>query len=158
MSSSSSLSSSMSSSLFPKRTLGQTHCFCKVDATLKYSSTRRNPGRPFLGCPKYNTEGLPYCKFFKWADGNEEIEFRLQERNNELLRKENELEKMMDDVEKTKTELRKRVDEIEKRELVVSNREKELLEQQTEMRRGRILLRLYWGFLFVVVCYLVLFK
>ncbi|XP_035545098.1 uncharacterized protein LOC118348188 [Juglans regia] len=116
----SSSSSSMSSSSFAKRTLGQAHCFCKVDATLRYSCTPRNPERPFLGCPKYNTEGLPYCKFFKWADSNQEIEFHLQERNNDLLRREKEVEKMLDDVEKMKTELRKRVDEIEKRELVLS--------------------------------------
>ncbi|XP_040986350.1 uncharacterized protein LOC121234474 [Juglans microcarpa x Juglans regia] len=155
----------MSSSSFAKRTLGQAHCFCKVDATLRYSSTPRNPGRPFLGCPKYNTEGLPYCKFFKWADSNQEIELHLQERNNDLLRREKEVEKTLDDVEKMKTELRKRVDEIEKkelvvlnREIVVSTREKVLLEQETVMRRGRTLHRVFWAFLFVVAFYLVVYK
>ncbi|KAK0601731.1 hypothetical protein LWI29_026938 [Acer saccharum] len=123
----------MSSSLFAKRTLGQPHCFCKVEVTLRYSSTTRNPGRPFLGCPKFNTRGSPYCKFFKRIDSNEEIKFQLQEFNNELLNKEKELQKILDDVEKTKNELRKRVDDVEKREMVVSTREMVLLEKETDL-------------------------
>ncbi|KAI9169404.1 hypothetical protein LWI28_011897 [Acer negundo] len=102
--------------------------------------------------------GSPYCKFFKWADSNEEIQFQLQEFNNELLNKEKELQKILDDVEKTKNELRKRVDDVEKRETVVSTREMVLLEKETELRHGRTLLWVYLTILFVIACYFIVSK
>ncbi|KAG6724754.1 hypothetical protein I3842_03G272100 [Carya illinoinensis] len=46
-------------------------CSCGKEAALRISNTSRNPGRAFYGCPLYNKEGLPQCKYFKWADGNE---------------------------------------------------------------------------------------
>ena len=98
------------------------------------------------------------CKFFKWADSNEEIQFQLQEFNNELLNKEKELQKILDDVEKTKSELRKRVDDVEKREMVVSTREIVLLQKETDLRHGRILLLVYLTILFVIACYLIVSK
>ncbi|KAK1559709.1 hypothetical protein Q3G72_017491 [Acer saccharum] len=101
--------------------------------------------------------GSPYCKFFKWADSNEEILFQLQEFNNELLNKEKELQKILDDVEMTKNELRKRVDDVEKREMVVSTREMMLLEKETELRHGRTLPWVYFTILFVIACYLIVF-
>ncbi|KAK1563017.1 hypothetical protein Q3G72_020859 [Acer saccharum] len=102
-------------------------------------------------------KGSPYCKFFKWADSNEEILFQLQEFNNELLNKEKEVQKILDDVEMTKNELRKRVDDVEKREMVVSTREMMLLEKETELRHGRTLLWVYFTILFVIACYLIVF-
>ncbi|KAF5464142.1 hypothetical protein F2P56_014245 [Juglans regia] len=143
----SSSSSSLSSSSQPL-------CYCVLEATLKYSNTRRNPGRPFLGCPKYNKEGLPYCTFFKWVDSTEENGLKLRERNVELLRKEkqfmkilDDIEKMKNDIEKMKIEVLKSVDEIKKREMLVRD-------QEAEIRRSRTLLRVYWVFSVVVSCYL----
>ncbi|XP_041002988.1 uncharacterized protein LOC121248559 [Juglans microcarpa x Juglans regia] len=149
MSSSPSLSSAMTSSSFAKPTVGQPFCYCEVPATLRYSHTGRNPRRPFLGCSKYNTEGLPYCKFFKWADGNHEYELQLQECLNELLRSQRELEKKLDDIKKTLIQLCKRVEETEKRELG-------LQKQKVENCRSRRLLGLYWTFVVIVSCYVVL--
>ncbi|KAF5453272.1 hypothetical protein F2P56_028187 [Juglans regia] len=158
MSSSSSSSTTFGSS-FAKHTLGIPFCFCDVEATLKFSNTKKNPGRPFLGCPNYNTEGLPYCKFFKWGDSNQVNEFQLRERTNEVLRKERELEKRVEYVEKREIELRKRSDDIEKREMLLSNineevRKKEsvLVVREAEIKRSRTLLRVYWAFAFVFGC------
>ncbi|XP_035549764.1 uncharacterized protein LOC118349438 [Juglans regia] len=104
-------SSSLSSSSVGKRTFAPPWCFCEVQAVVRYSTTKANPGLPFLGCPKYNTKGLAYCKYFKWAD------IELQEYANELSRKEEELEKRLFEVEIQVTELRKIVDEFKKREM-----------------------------------------
>ncbi|KAK0571523.1 hypothetical protein LWI29_017504 [Acer saccharum] len=103
-------------------------------------------------------QGSPYCKFFKWTDSYEEIQFQLQEFNNELLNKEKELQKILDDVEKMKNELRKRVDDVEKREMVVSNREMVLLEKETDLRHGLTLLWVHLTILFVIACYLIVSK
>ncbi|KAG6675638.1 hypothetical protein I3842_15G113000 [Carya illinoinensis] len=92
-------SSSMSSSSFAKRTMGHPLCCYGVKATLKFSTTAKNPGRPFLGCPKYNTEGLPFCKFLQWADSNQ---------------REKDLSKIVDLLKKRKIDLRKMVDQLEK--------------------------------------------
>ncbi|XP_042962686.1 uncharacterized protein LOC122296957 [Carya illinoinensis] len=110
--SSSSSSTSMSSS-FAKHTSSQALCFCEVKPTLKYSTTAKNPGRAFLGCPNYNTEGLPFCKYFKWADSNQVIELQIRERIDELLRKERDLEKIVKLLEKREIDLRKIVDQLE---------------------------------------------
>ncbi|XP_040994651.1 uncharacterized protein LOC121241099 [Juglans microcarpa x Juglans regia] len=110
-------SSSLSSSSFDKRTLASPLCFCDVEAILRYSNTKANLGRPFLRCPKYNTKGLPYYKYFKWADSDQDIE--LEERKNELSRKEKELEKRHIDVENKVIELLKIVDDIKKIEMVL---------------------------------------
>ncbi|XP_042959489.1 uncharacterized protein LOC122305777 [Carya illinoinensis] len=107
-------SSSMSSSSFAKRTTGQPLCCCGVKATLKFSTTAKNPGRPFLGCPKYNTEGLPFCKFFQWADHHQVTELQLQERINDLLQREKDLSKIVDLLEKRENDLRRMVDHLEK--------------------------------------------
>ncbi|XP_040993061.1 uncharacterized protein LOC121239802 [Juglans microcarpa x Juglans regia] len=102
------MSSSISSSSFAKRVLGISFCFCEEPATLRLSTTAKNPGRPFLGCPKYNTKGLPYCRFFKWADGSEENELQLRGRTNDLLRKDKELDQILDDVYKREIEVMKK--------------------------------------------------
>ncbi|KAF5464644.1 hypothetical protein F2P56_014705 [Juglans regia] len=135
--------SSLSSSSFGKCTLAPPLCFCEVQAILRYSNTKENPERPFLGCPKYNTKGLPYCKYFKWAD------IELQEYANELLRKEEELEKRLFNVEIQVTELCKIVDEIKKREM-----ELVLLERESVLRHSRTLSWVYFDLFLVVCCYL----
>ncbi|XP_041009481.1 uncharacterized protein LOC121253545 [Juglans microcarpa x Juglans regia] len=130
------MSSSISSSSFGKRALGIPFCFCEEPATLRLARTAKNPGRPFLGCPKYNTKGLPYCRFFKWADINEENELHLQESTNEFVMKEKELEKKIEDVQK--------------REIEVMKKELVLREQEAEIRRSHKLLLAYWALAFVV--------
>ncbi|KAG6675812.1 hypothetical protein I3842_15G123700 [Carya illinoinensis] len=119
-------SSSISSSSFPKRSLGKELCFCELEATLKCSTTTKNPKRPFLGCSMYNTQGLPYCKFFKWLDGNEVIELQVQERIDELLKKEKDVEKILEMLEKREIELRKIVDRLERVSMVLSNKSDEV--------------------------------
>ncbi|XP_041025287.1 uncharacterized protein LOC121265664 [Juglans microcarpa x Juglans regia] len=154
-------SSTTDSSSFGKRSMGQPLCFCEVEAQVRYSSTTRNLGRPFLGCPKYNTKGLPYCKYFKWVEGDEYKKFDVREIHNELLRTKKELKKILDDIEKSKIDLCKRADEIEMREMALSHRNEEvvnkemaLVVREAELRHSRTLLRLYWAFVFVVICYL----
>ncbi|KAG6719286.1 hypothetical protein I3842_04G194500 [Carya illinoinensis] len=55
--------SSISSSSFIKRSLGKKVCFCELEATLKWSTTTKNPRRPFLGCSKYNTQAYHIVSF-----------------------------------------------------------------------------------------------
>ncbi|RYQ96734.1 hypothetical protein Ahy_B08g092596 [Arachis hypogaea] len=38
------------------------------EALLRWSGTNSNPGRPFLGCPNYNTVGKKWCRLFLWVD------------------------------------------------------------------------------------------
>ncbi|XP_042965279.1 uncharacterized protein LOC122299220 [Carya illinoinensis] len=142
------LSSPSSSSSIGKRTSSQPSCFCEVEATLRYSNTPRNPGRPFLGCSKYNNEGLPYCKFFKWADGALDVEQEIEDIKQYLLRKEEELR--MD-----KIEFRKRADAMEK---MLANILEEVRKQDAQNRRRRTLLNLYWAVAIVVSCYFLLSK
>ncbi|KAG6683253.1 hypothetical protein I3842_12G003000 [Carya illinoinensis] len=117
-------STTTSSSSFAKRTLGQLFRFCDVKAQLRYSFTIRNPGWPFLGCLKYNTE------YFKWAEEDQYRMSDLRETHNELLRTKKELEKILDDIEKSKIDLCKRADEIEMRVMVLSNRNEEVLNKE----------------------------
>ncbi|XP_041020471.1 uncharacterized protein LOC121262122 [Juglans microcarpa x Juglans regia] len=127
------MSSSISSSSFGKCTLGIPFCFCEEPATLRLARTAKNPGRPFLGCLKYNTKGLPYCRFFKWVDINEEEnELQQRESTNEFLMKEKEVEKKLDNVHK--------------REIEVMKKELVLREQEAEIKHSRRLLWLYWTF------------
>ncbi|XP_042978763.1 uncharacterized protein LOC122309352 [Carya illinoinensis] len=131
----SSSSSSMTSASFAKPTKeGPEFCFCELEAVVRYSKTERNPGRPFLGCPKYNTKGLPCCKFFKWADSNDDCEHHCQHQFREIY-----------------AELLKKEKELEKKE-------KELELREISIRRSRALLRLYWAFVVVVYCYYVVFN
>ncbi|KAF5447834.1 hypothetical protein F2P56_023946 [Juglans regia] len=155
------VSTTDSSSSFGKPSLGQPLCFCEIEAQLRYSSTIKNPGRPFLGCPNYNTKGLPYCKYFKWVEEDQYKKSDLRETHNELLRAKKELEKILDDIEKSKIDLRKRADEIEMREMTLSNRNEEVVKKElavlvreAQIRHSRTLLRVYWAAAFVVACYL----
>ncbi|XP_035539702.1 uncharacterized protein LOC118344052 [Juglans regia] len=156
----SSSSSSISSSSFPKSTLGKPLCFYELEATLKWSSTAKNPRRPFLGCSKYNTQGLPYCKFFKWLDGNEVIDLQVEERTASLLKKEKEVEKILELLEKREIELRKIVDRLERVQMVLSNKcddviQKELVlnAQEAKLRRVGTLFRIYCYFAFLHIGY-----
>ncbi|KAF5455038.1 hypothetical protein F2P56_024656 [Juglans regia] len=148
-------STTNSSSSFGKRTLCRPLCFCEVEAQLRYSSTAKNPERPFLGCPKYNT------KYLKWVEADEYRRYDLGETHHQLLRTKKELEKILDEIEKSKIDLRKRVDEIEMREMVLSNRNEEvvnkelaLVVREAQIRHSCKLLRVYWAAAFVVACYL----
>ncbi|XP_058223138.1 uncharacterized protein At4g04775-like [Rhododendron vialii] len=41
-------------------------CLCGDEVVLKPSGTNLNPGRRFLGCPKYPDPNR--CSFFEWVD------------------------------------------------------------------------------------------
>ncbi|XP_042968998.1 uncharacterized protein LOC122301669 [Carya illinoinensis] len=154
-------STTTSSSSFAKQKRGHPLCFCEIEAQLRYSNTQHNPGRPFLGCPKYNKEGLPYCKYFKWVEGDEYPLSDPSETHTEFSSREKELKKKLVDIEKIILDLRKKVDEFE---VILSNRNEELLKElvavvhEAEMRRSRTLLRGFWALAFVVAYYLVLHK
>lgn len=54
-----------SSSVSSGRTLKR-KCLCGDEAIMKPSGTDLNPGRRFLGCPKYPDPN--HCSFFEWVD------------------------------------------------------------------------------------------
>ncbi|KAF5467047.1 hypothetical protein F2P56_016913 [Juglans regia] len=134
-------SSSLSSVSFGKRTLASPLCFCDVEAILRYSSTKANPGRPFLGCPNYNRKGLLYYKYFKWADSDQDIE--LEERKNELSMKEEELEKRLSDVENKVNELLKIVDDIKKIEMVLYSISEEVQKKELVLLEREAVVKCY---------------
>ncbi|KAG6672351.1 hypothetical protein I3842_16G053000 [Carya illinoinensis] len=113
-------SSLMSSASVDNRTLSTPVCLCEVEATLKYSNSRRNPCRAFLGCRKYNTE---------WADSQDK-EQNLLKRKNELLRKGADLVKMLEDIEKREIQLQKKVNEIEKKEILLASINEEIMKKE----------------------------
>ncbi|RYQ94669.1 hypothetical protein Ahy_B08g089611 [Arachis hypogaea] len=41
---------------------------CGSRPVLRWSGTDSNLGRPFLGCPNYNTVGKKWCGLFLWVD------------------------------------------------------------------------------------------
>ncbi|XP_042947572.1 uncharacterized protein LOC122280660 [Carya illinoinensis] len=149
------------SSSFSKENLGHPLCFCEIEAQLRFSNTQNNPGRPFLSCPKYNKEGLPYCKYFKWVEGHEYKMSDRPENDTKFCCKEKELKMLVNDIEKLVIDLRKRVDEFE---FVLSNRNEELLKElvavvrEAEVRRARTLVRGFWALAFVVAYFLVVHK
>ncbi|KAG7991504.1 hypothetical protein I3843_02G079600 [Carya illinoinensis] len=79
-----------SSSLVTHTLRNNPMCTCGSPASLKTSNTPRNPGRSFFGCSKYNSQGLPHCNYFKWADSDSCHE---KEKEIEMLRKEEKLQK-----------------------------------------------------------------
>ncbi|KAG6693424.1 hypothetical protein I3842_09G001000 [Carya illinoinensis] len=126
-------------------------CFCEVEATLKYSNTRRNPGRAFLGCRKYNTESRHRTRPFKLKK--------------ELLRKEADLVKMLKEIEKREIELQKKADEIEKKEILLASINEEimkkewmLLQQEAEIKRSRTLFRLFLALVVIFIFYIIVSK
>ncbi|QHO20555.1 Zinc finger GRF-type protein [Arachis hypogaea] len=42
-------------------------CGCGSRPVLRWLGTDSNPGRPFLGCPNYNTVGKRWCGLFLWV-------------------------------------------------------------------------------------------
>ncbi|QHN83941.1 Zinc finger GRF-type protein [Arachis hypogaea] len=43
-------------------------CACRPRPVLRWLVTDSNPGRPFLGCPNYNTVGKKWCGLFLWVN------------------------------------------------------------------------------------------
>ncbi|KAG6627607.1 hypothetical protein CIPAW_15G141100 [Carya illinoinensis] len=117
-------------------------CTCGKPATLRTLYTRRNLGRSFFGCLNYNTKGLPYCNYFKWADSSEDREKELLKKEIQILRKEE--------------ELRKREEEIVKMELGVHNDQLDIQSQHTDIRCERRLLRIYLAICILVCSYVIL--
>ncbi|KAG7965657.1 hypothetical protein I3843_08G012700 [Carya illinoinensis] len=154
-------STTTSSTSFGKRTPGHPLCFCEIEAPMRYSNTKKNPGRAFLSCAKYNKEEISYYKYFKWVEDDEYMALDREETHNEVLSKEKELKKLINDFENIIIELRRRADEIN---LVLSNRNEELLKElvavvrEAEIRRSRTLLCVFWTFAFVVAYYLIVHR
>ncbi|KAG6724283.1 hypothetical protein I3842_03G252900 [Carya illinoinensis] len=99
-------STTTSSSSFAKQNLPHPLCFCEIEAQLRFSNTQNNSGRPFLSCPKYNKEGLPYCKYFKWVEGHEYKMADRPETDAEFCSKEKELKMLVNEIEKLIIDLR----------------------------------------------------
>ncbi|KAG7960528.1 hypothetical protein I3843_10G128500 [Carya illinoinensis] len=91
-------------------------CTCGSPASLRTSNTPRNPGRSFFGCSMYNSQGLPHCNYFKWADSDSghEREKELVKIEINSLRNEEELQKTKAEFQfqQIAKELRKREEEI----------------------------------------------
>ncbi|KAF5458033.1 hypothetical protein F2P56_022098 [Juglans regia] len=109
---------------------------------LRISNTRRNPRRLFFGCPQFNKEGIPYCKYFKWADNPDVREKAIVTRETKLLRKDE--------------ALKSREKEIEKREFVLHNNEALLQKQLADMQHARRLLHVSWLFIICISLYLMI--
>ncbi|KAE8099822.1 hypothetical protein FH972_017775 [Carpinus fangiana] len=43
-------------------------CFCGLPCPLRTSSSKDNPGRRYVGCPKFKDGTETHCKFFDWID------------------------------------------------------------------------------------------
>ncbi|XP_041025520.1 golgin subfamily A member 6-like protein 7 [Juglans microcarpa x Juglans regia] len=164
------MSSSVASTSLLNHTLSDAPmCSCGKQVVLRISNTRRNLGRAFFGCPLYNKEGLPDCKFFKWSDSSEYKEQDFVKREAELLRKEEELKKREAELRKDEElknreaevlrkdeELKKREEEIEKRELALHNHQAEFRIQEADMRHARKLFRIFWLIAIIIYLYLIL--
>ncbi|KAG6661148.1 hypothetical protein CIPAW_03G153800 [Carya illinoinensis] len=96
-------------------------CTCGSPAKLRTLNTPRNLGRSFFGCSKYNTKGLPYCNYFKWADSGHEREKELFNIKIEMSRMEEELHETQAEVHQIEEEVRRREEEFRKREEEVRN-------------------------------------
>ncbi|KAK3224989.1 hypothetical protein Dsin_004851 [Dipteronia sinensis] len=51
-------------------TSGSRKCNCGLAAKLKTSTTVRNPGRRFYGCPNFVKGNIKRCGYFEWVDNN----------------------------------------------------------------------------------------
>ncbi|KAF5481923.1 hypothetical protein F2P56_002534 [Juglans regia] len=124
------MASSQSSSLVNDFVMEAPTCWCGLKTPLKMSYIKKNPGRRFFACPKYNT-GDVRCDFFVWADI-----FQLLEEN--ILSREDKAWKTWDD--------------ILKREYAVSKREEKMREMTKNLKKEKQkLLCLYWVVTFVIV-------
>ncbi|KAF5480172.1 hypothetical protein F2P56_000938 [Juglans regia] len=124
------MASSQSSASFNDNVIESPTCWCGLKTPLKTSYTKKNPGRRFFACPKYNT-GDAMCDFLVWPDI-----FQLVEKN--ILLRENKVSKTWDDVLKREHAVRKREDKV--REMA-----------KTLRKEKRKLLCLYWVVTFVIV-------
>ncbi|XP_042963423.1 uncharacterized protein LOC122297441 [Carya illinoinensis] len=113
-----------SSSLVTHTLRNNPMCTCDSPASLRTSNTPRNPGRSFFGCSKYNSQGLPHCNYFKWADSDSCHE---KEKEIEMLRKEEKLQK-------TQLEVQQHIKEVQRREEEVQRREEEVRSWMEEIR------------------------
>ncbi|KAG6667513.1 hypothetical protein CIPAW_01G105900 [Carya illinoinensis] len=98
-----------SSSLVTHTLRNNPMCTCGSPALLRTSNTPRNPGRSFFGCSKYNSQGLPHCNYFKWADSDSGHE---KEKEIEMLGKEEKLQKTQLEVQQIAKEVRRREEEV----------------------------------------------
>ncbi|XP_041017100.1 uncharacterized protein LOC121259539 [Juglans microcarpa x Juglans regia] len=98
------MASSQSSSLVNDFVMESSICWCGLKTPLKTSYTKKNPGRRFFVCRKYNT-GDASCEFFIWADI-----LQLLEEN--ILLRENKAWKTWDDVLKREYAIRKREEKV----------------------------------------------
>ncbi|KAF5445324.1 hypothetical protein F2P56_034383 [Juglans regia] len=165
------MSSSVDSTSLLNRTSSNVPmCSCGNQAVLRISNTRRNPRRPFFGCPLYNKEGLPQCNFFKWSDSSEykeqalvkreaevlEKEEELKKREAEVLRQDEELKKREAEVLRQDEELKKREAEFDKRELALHNDHAQFRSQEADMLHARKLFLVLWLIAIVIYLYLIL--
>ncbi|KAK0597528.1 hypothetical protein LWI29_026214 [Acer saccharum] len=49
---------------------GYRKCDCGLDAKLRTSTTVRNPGRRFYGCPNFVNGYVKGCGYFEWVDSS----------------------------------------------------------------------------------------
>ncbi|XP_041013231.1 uncharacterized protein LOC121256484 [Juglans microcarpa x Juglans regia] len=124
------MASSQSSSLDNDFVMESPTCWCGLKTPLKTSYTKKNPGRRFFACPKYNTEDAR-CEFFVWADI-----FQLLVEN--MLLKQNSRRNTWDDVLCREYAVRKREEKVRE---IAKNLKKE----------KRKLFCLYWIITFVIL-------
>ncbi|XP_042979203.1 golgin subfamily A member 6-like protein 6 [Carya illinoinensis] len=126
-----------SSSLVTHTLSNNPMCTCGSPASLRTSNTPRNPGRSFFGCSKYNSQGLPHCNYFKWADSDSchEREKELVKLKIEMLRKEEELHLAQVEAQQIAKEVRRREEEVQRREEDVRRREEEVRSWMVEVRK-----------------------
>ncbi|KAF5472382.1 hypothetical protein F2P56_009104 [Juglans regia] len=124
------MASSQSSDLVNDDIIESPTCWCGLKTPIKTSYTKKNPGRRFFACPKYNT-GDAMCEFFVWVDI-----FKLIEEN--ILTRE--------------IKARQTLDIVLKREYAVRKREDKVREMAKKLKKEkRKLLCLYWIVAFVVL-------
>ncbi|KAG2690366.1 hypothetical protein I3760_09G182800 [Carya illinoinensis] len=126
-----------SSSLVTHTLSNNPMCTCGSPASLRTSNTPRNPGRSFFGCSKYNSQELPHCNYFKWADSDSchEREKELVKLKIEMLRKEEELHLAQAEAQQIVKEVRRREEEVQRREEDVRRREEEVRSWMVEVRK-----------------------
>ncbi|KAK6121613.1 hypothetical protein DH2020_044640 [Rehmannia glutinosa] len=94
------------------------YCCCGLNASLKTSWTKANPGRKFWSCPKFGQDG--YCGHFKWAE--EELCQRAKQIIPGLLAKINKLQQQIEESQTKEEQL--------KTEIMMANSRVEMLKQE----------------------------
>ncbi|KAF5462587.1 hypothetical protein F2P56_018578 [Juglans regia] len=137
------MASSQSSCVVDELQIEAPTCWCGLKAPLKTSHTKKNPGRKFYACPKYNT-GEEMCQFFIWADILQLVEEKIRTRENAARKREDDLLLREYEVQKTK-------DKLVERENVLYKQEKKIGKQLVENRCARICLCIYWVLSIVII-------